>query len=110
MFLRQRLPRWTLAPHPQPPGLFHHLGRAASDNELGEPLWPVLVAALTMEDLGCATSAAIALASRYGATGGTQARDGVLRALRPVPDGPAGRPRPRPASRRCRRAPAALPR
>ena len=81
-FLRERLPRWTLAPHPQPPGLFHHLGRAASDNELGEPLWQVLVAALTMEDLGCVTSAAMALASRYGATGDTQARDGVLRALR----------------------------
>ena len=81
-FLRERLPRWTLAPHPLPPGLFHHLGRAADDTELGEPLWPVLVAALAMEDLSCASSAAIALASRYGATGDTQARDGVLRALR----------------------------
>jgi hypothetical protein len=80
--LRERLPRWTLAPHPLPPGLFHHLGRAASDTELDEPLWPILVAALAMEDLGCASSAAIALADRYGATGDTQARDGVLRALR----------------------------
>ena len=81
-FLRERLPRWTLAPHPLPPGLFHHLGRAASDTELGEPLWPVLVAALAMEDPACAASAAIALAGRYGAAGSAQARDGVLRALR----------------------------
>jgi len=81
-FLRERLPRWTLAPHPLSPGLFHHLGRAAGDTELGEPLWPVLVAALAMEDLACASRAAIALADRYGASGDTQARDGVLRALR----------------------------
>jgi hypothetical protein len=80
--LRERLRRWTLAPHPVPPGLFHHLGRAASDSELGQPLWPVLVAALAMEDPACAASAAIALAGRYGATGSAQARDGVLRALR----------------------------
>ena len=81
-FLRERLPRWTLAPHPLPPGLFHHLGRAAGDSELSEPLWPVLVTALAMEDLACASRAAIALADRYGASGDTQARDGVLRALR----------------------------
>ena len=81
-FLRERLPRWTLAPHPLPPGLFHHLGRAASDTELGEPLWPVLAAALAMEDPACAASAAIALAGRYGAAGDPRARDGVLRALR----------------------------
>jgi hypothetical protein len=31
-------------------------------------------------------------------------------AVRPVRDGPAGRPRPRPASRRCRRARVGLPR
>ncbi len=81
-FLRERLPRWTLAPHPVPPALFHHLGRAVGDTELDKPLWPVLVAALAMEDLACASSAAIALADRYGATGDPQARDGVLRALR----------------------------
>ena len=67
---------------PLPPALFHHLGRAVSDTELGEPLWPVLVAALAMEDPACASSAAFALADRYGATGNSQARDGVLRALR----------------------------
>ena len=81
-FLRERLPRWTLAPHPLPPALFQHLGRAVSDTELGEPLWPVLVAALAMEDPACASSAAFALADRYGTTGSSQARDGVLRALR----------------------------
>ena len=81
-FLRERLPRWTLIPHRLPPALFHHLGQAASDAELDEPLWPVLVAALAMEDTACASSAAIALAGRYGGTGHTQARDGVLRALR----------------------------
>ena len=80
--LRERLPRWTLAPHPLPPALFHHLGRAVSDTELGEPVWPVLVAGLAMDDLACASSAAFALADRYGSTGSSQARDGVLRALR----------------------------
>ncbi len=68
-FLRERLPRWTVAPHPLPPALFHHLGRAVSDTELGEPVWPVLVAALAMEDPACASSAAFALADRYGTTG-----------------------------------------
>ena len=81
-FLRERLPRWTLAPHSLPPALFHHLGRAISDAELDEPLWPALVAALAMEDQACASSAAFALACRYGASGDTQARDGVLHAVR----------------------------
>lgn len=81
-FLRERLRRWTLCPHPLPGALFQHLGRAVSDSELGEPVWPVLVTALAMEDLACASSAAFALADRYGAAGDSQVRDSVLRALR----------------------------
>lgn len=82
VFLRERLPRWTLAPHPLPPGFFYHLGRAAADTELDEPLWPVLTSALAAEDPACASAAAIALADRYRATGNTQVRDSILRALR----------------------------
>jgi hypothetical protein len=76
-FLRERLPRWTLAPHPLPPGLFHHLGRPASDTELGEPLWPVLVAALAMEDPG--TGATASPRSRLG-EGGNETRSAGITA------------------------------
>ena len=80
--LRERLPRWTLAPQPLPPSLFRHLGQAASDASLHEPVWPVLVAALALEDLAAVCSAAFALADRYGSAGHAEVRDALLNALR----------------------------
>jgi hypothetical protein len=85
VLFRERLPRWVLAPHPMSPGLFYHLGRAASDIDLGEPLWPTLLAGLRLENLEAASGAALALARRYGGTGHAEVRDAVLAVLRESP-------------------------
>jgi NACHT domain len=82
VFLRERLSRWTLAPQPLPPGLFHQLGKAARDSELDAPVWPLLTAALTLEDLAAVSSAARALAGRYGGNEHAGVHDTLLSALR----------------------------
>jgi hypothetical protein len=78
-----RLSRWVLAVQPLPPQVFHRLGQVIGDQELTEPVWPLLVAALRSQDVHSARAAARALAARYGARAGQeQVVQAMLAAMR----------------------------
>ncbi|MFD9196060.1 NACHT domain-containing protein [Streptomyces phaeochromogenes] len=77
------LSRWVLASQPLPPLVFFRLARVADDQQLTEPIWPLLTAALRSEDVHSAWAAARALAARYGAQDGQeQVVEAMLAALR----------------------------
>lgn len=60
------LSRWVLATQALPPAVFHQLSKIMDDQQLPEPVWPLMVAALGTENVHTALAAAVPLVARYG--------------------------------------------